>query len=63
MKYSDAAERAARTFAQTTAAFMVVELVKDGASWATVPEAASVGAFAGFIALLMAVAGPLAPRA
>ena len=58
----DAVERAARTFMQTTAAVMVVELVKDGASWVTVPASASVGAFAGFIALLMAIAGPLAPR-
>ena len=59
----NAIERSGRTFVQTTAAIMVVELVKDGASWGTLPEAASVGAFAGVIALLMAIAGPLSPRA
>lgn len=60
--YLGAAERAARTFAQTTAAVMVGELVRDGAAWSDVPTAASIGGFAGFLALLMAVAGPLAPR-
>jgi hypothetical protein len=57
-----AVERALRTAGQTTAAVAVAELLKDGASWITVPQAASIGAFAGFIALLMAVAGPTAPR-
>lgn len=58
----DALERAARTFAQATAAAMLVELGREGAAWSTFLPAASVGAFAGVIALLMAVAGPLAPR-
>lgn len=62
-KYGPALERAARTFVQTTAAVMVVELAKSDASWVTIPAAASVGAFAGLLALLMAVAGPLAPKA
>jgi hypothetical protein len=59
----DALERAGRTILQTAAAVAVIELAKDGASWSTVPAALSVGAFAGLIALLMAVAGPLKPSA
>jgi hypothetical protein len=59
----NALERAGRTIIQTSAAVVVVELLKDGASWATVPAALSVGAFAGLIALLMAIAGPTAPKA
>ena len=60
-RLKDALERAARTFAQATAAAMVVELTREGAAWDALIPAASVGAFAGLLALLMVVAGP-APR-
>lgn len=61
-RLKDALERAARTFAQATAASMVVELAREGADWSAFLPAASVGAFAGVLALLMVAAGPLAPR-
>lgn len=57
VKWRDAAERAIRTFIQAGAAAMLVELGAGG-GWNDVPQAASVGAFAGLISLLMMVAGP-----
>ena len=49
--------RPVRTFAQATAAAMLVDL-SDGGAWSDLPQAASIGAFAGLISLLMLVAGP-----
>jgi hypothetical protein len=61
-RWKDALERAVRTFAQATAAAMMVELGREGATWSAFLPAASVGAFAGVLALLLAVAKTTAPR-
>lgn len=60
VNWADAAERAIRTFVQAASAAMLVELA-GGGGWNDIPVAASVGAFAGFLSLLMMVAGPLKP--
>lgn len=62
-KLKDAIERTARTFVQTTAgAMLALLLVTDNAGWDDVPKAALASAFAGFLAFLGALAGPLAPK-
>lgn len=51
-KLKAALERGIRTVIQASAAAALVVLLQDGASWSVVPEALSVGAFAGLISLV-----------
>lgn len=57
-RWKAALERAARTFVQSAAAAALVVLAKDGADWSVVPQAASIGAFAGLIAIVAMFAAP-----
>ncbi len=53
-----AIERALRTFIQAASAAALVLMTQEGASWSVLPEAASVGAFAGLIAFVAMFAVP-----
>lgn len=53
-----ALERGVRTVVQAAAGAALVVLLHDGASWSVVPEALSVGAFAGLISLVTMFAAP-----
>lgn len=55
---ADALERAARTFAQTTAGALLALLTVEGASWVDVPHALLAALFAGFLSLVAYVANP-----
>lgn len=57
-RWKAAIERAVRTFVQASAAAALVVLTQDGADWGSVAKAASVGAFAGLIALVAMFAAP-----
>ncbi|RDI73323.1 hypothetical protein Gocc_2923 [Gaiella occulta] len=55
----DLAERALKTFVQTTITGALVLLTVDGASWSDVPGAAAAGAFAGTLSALTSILSSL----